>query len=129
MASLIASTSVLSFTLLHDFNDGNPVLSSRSITSKILSRRAMISGLVPSCGSRSEGTIGSSCAGTLFWSLRSSGVSDVVSLFDASVAVRSVSWCSFLTIRAISSCSTFSSHFFYLNLAYLISQSLLTNFI
>ena len=50
----------------------------------------MISGLVPSCSSRSEGTIGSSCAGTLFWSLCSSGVSDVVSQFDASVAVQSV---------------------------------------
>ena len=79
MASLIFPTSAFSFALSHDFSDGNPILCSSCIISRILSQRASSSGLISSCNSSAVKTLGSSSHWCSSW------VSDVVAWSGASV--------------------------------------------
>ena len=71
-ASLTFPTSVFSFVLSHDFSDGNPIIRSSCIISRILSHRASSSGLISSCNSSEVKTLGMSSRWCFSW------VSDVV---------------------------------------------------
>ena len=68
--SLIFPTSAFSFVLSHDFSDGNSILCSSCIISRILSQRASSSGLISSCNSSAVKTLGSSSRWCFFLGIR-----------------------------------------------------------
>ena len=124
-------TSAFNFSLSHDLSDGNPTLWSDCITSWILSRWTLSSGLTSSYGSSAEDPLDSSWGvllSTLWWS---SWISDVIATWcSLSVVlgfIGSVCWCSLFTIRVISFFLHSLQPLLALNLAYLICKPVLSD--